>query len=71
MRATGRVAPEKVFDVIEFESSRAFGDVWALNYLWFELGAKPWLARNVAANSWRSWRNSAKSLKGTSNSRSF
>jgi len=38
MRATGRVAPEKVSDVIEFESSRAFGDVWALNCLWSELG---------------------------------
>jgi len=38
MRATGRVAPEKVSDVIEFESSRAFGNVWALNCLWSELG---------------------------------
>lgn len=38
MRATGRVAPEKVSDAIEFESSRAFGDVWALNCLWSELG---------------------------------
>ena len=38
MRATGRQAPEKVADVIEFESSRAFGDVWALNCLWSELG---------------------------------
>lgn len=38
MRATGRVAPEKVSDVIEFESSRAFGDVWALSCLWSELG---------------------------------
>jgi transposase len=38
MRATGRVAPEKVSDVIEFESSRSFGDVWALNCLWSELG---------------------------------
>ena len=38
MRATGRVAPAKVSDVIEFESSRAFGDVWALNCLWSELG---------------------------------
>ena len=26
------------------------------------MGAKPWLARNVAANSRRWWRNSAKSL---------
>ena len=38
MRATGRQAPEKVAEVIEFESSRAFGDVWALNCLWSELG---------------------------------
>jgi hypothetical protein len=38
MRATGRVAPEKVADAIEFESSRSFGDVWALNCLWSELG---------------------------------
>ena len=38
MRATGRVAPEKLSDAIEFESSRAFGDVWALNCLWSELG---------------------------------
>ncbi|AWB33048.1 IS1634 family transposase [Orrella marina] len=38
LRATGRQAPEKVSDVIEFESSRAFGDVWALNCLWSELG---------------------------------
>ena len=38
MRATGRQAPQKVADVIEFESSRAFGDVWALNCLWSELG---------------------------------
>lgn len=38
MRATGRQVPEKVADVIEFESSRAFGDVWALNCLWSELG---------------------------------
>ena len=38
MRVTGRQVPEKVSDVIEFESSRAFGDVWALNDLWSELG---------------------------------
>jgi transposase len=38
LRATGRVAPEKVADEIEFESSRSFGDVWALNCLWSELG---------------------------------
>lgn len=38
LRATGRQIPEKVSDVIEFESSRAFGDVWALNCLLSELG---------------------------------
>lgn len=38
LRATGRQAPEKVIDVVEFESARAFGDVWALNCLWSELG---------------------------------
>ena len=38
MRATGRMAPEKLSDAIEFESSRSFGDVWALNCLWSELG---------------------------------
>jgi hypothetical protein len=32
------VEPAKVAEVIEFESSRAFGDVWALNCLWSELG---------------------------------
>ena len=45
MRATGRQGQDSATPAVQFDSSRDFGDLWALQALWEQIGFEKWLGK--------------------------